>query len=196
MNYEQKYLKYKQKYLNLKAKEKVKAKANTNANTNPKSYTNQSSKEILNNFQFGGAESIIPSGFPGTYSFLFMPLLYYTLDNSSVTLPVDFEQIVNECIANIREMGIKLRFNDFTGFIQYLRTILVSHNIESIENILKLQDGPYHIPGEKQEEITNYNTDSSIAPVISCIAQMLIERKRSERMRSEKMRSEKFIYNV
>ena len=162
MNYEQKYLKYKQKYLNLKSKV---------------------NKTKIN--QLGGAEVTIPNRFPGTYSFLFMPLIYYTLDNSKVTLPDGFENSVDECISNSKELFPDLPFNNFNEFITYLSFVLNSNGINSIETLEKLKDGDHHIPGLRQEIITNYRTDESVNTVISCLANMLIER----------LAGKKFIYN-
>ena len=149
MNYEQKYLKYKQKYLSLKL----------NLNLN-KTKTN------LN--QLGGAlEVIIPNKFPGTCSFLFMPLIYYTLDNSSVTLPAEFENIVNECINNSKEIFPDLSPTDFTSFITYLTFTLSSNGINSIETLEKLKDSDHHLPELQQEIVTNYKTDDGINAIIS-----------------------------
>ena len=98
MNYEQKYLKYKQKYLSLKLD-----LGNINQNKN---------------IQLGGGnEGIIPNQFPGTYSFLFMPLIYYTLDNSSVVLPDGFEQLVNECIVNSKVIFPDIPFTPVNAII-------------------------------------------------------------------------------
>ena len=162
MNYEQKYLKYKQKYYSLKSE----------LNT----------KKIN---QLGGTNVTIPSTFPGTYSFLFMPLIYYTLDNSSVTLPEGFETVVDECIQNSKEIFGDLPFNNFTEFITYFGFILQSNGITSIEILEKLKDSEHHIPGPRQEVITNYRTDECINAIISCLANMMIER----------FVGKKFVYN-
>jgi hypothetical protein len=166
MNYEQKYLKYKQKYLSLKTK------------ANSRAYSNK-----IN--QVGGVDVTIPNRFPGTYSFLFMPLIYYTLDNSSVTLPEGFENLVNECINNSKEVFGELSFNNFSEFITYLGFILHSNGINSIELLEGLRDGDHHIPGPRQEIISNYRTDESINAIISCLANILIER----------LAGKKFVYN-
>lgn len=159
MNYEKKYLKYKKKYLSLKVKFDSKKLNNNKIN------------------QLGGAPEItIPNKFPGTYSFLFMPLLYYTLDNSSVTLPEEFVSIVNECIQNSKEVFGELPFNNFNEFITYLGFILNSNGVNSIDALEKLKDSDHHIPGPRQEIITNYRTDESINAIISCLANMMIER--------------------
>ena len=162
MNYEQKYLKYKQKYLSLKLKFNK-----TNFN------------------QLGGAEVTIPNKFPGTYSFLFMPLIYYTLDASSVTLPDGFENCVNECITNSKEIYPDIPFTDFSSFISYLFNILNTNGIKTIETLEKIKDSDHHIPGSRQEFVTNYENDYSINIIISCLANILIER----------LSGKKFVYN-
>ena len=154
MEYKSKYLKYKEKYIQLKLQKSLKS-------SNMK----------------GGVKVTIPTTFPGTYSFLFMPLLYYTLDNSSVTLPDGFEQAILECINNIKDMtGNELPFTDLVTFITYLRFILNSNGVNSFENLETMKDGDHHIPGPRQEIITNYRSDENINGIISCLAQMLIER--------------------
>ena len=151
MNYELKYLKYKEKYIGLKLKLNNKQK------------------------QIGGTQLNIPNIFPGTYSFLFMPLLYYTLDTSSVILPDGFKETLEECIRNINEINM-LPFNNFDAFISHLRINLNLNGINNIEDLNKIKDGDHHIPGTKQEHITNYNTDDNINMIISCLANMMIER--------------------
>lgn len=168
MNYENKYLKYKQKYLSLKSKLNTK-KSNDNK---------------INQLG-GGREVTIPNRFPGTYSFLFMPLLYYILDRTSVTLPEGFESIVDECIHKSIEIFGDLPFNNFDEFISYLGIVVNSNGVNSIEALEKLKDSDHHIPGNRQEIITNYRSDDSINVIISCIANMMIER----------FAGKKFIYN-
>jgi hypothetical protein len=159
MNYEEKYLKYKQKYLNLKTEINSKKSNSTKIN------------------HLGGtSEVIIPNKNPKRYSFLFMPLLYYTLDNTSVILPDGFESVVDECIRNSKEVFGELPFNNFNEFITCLRFILNSNRINSIVTLEKLKDLDYHIPGDMQEIITNYRTDVCVNAIISCLANMMIER--------------------
>jgi hypothetical protein len=154
MDYKSKYLKYKCKYI-----------------------------ELLN--QLGGAgKSTVPNSHPRTYSFLFMPLIYYAIDKDSVLLFDGFRELVQECIDNTKSFGVEVPFDDFDGFIEYLRTALNNNSISSIEDINSHKDGDYHIPGGKQEIVTNYNTDDAINAIISCIALILIER----------CKGQKFIY--
>lgn len=161
INWEEKYLKYKKKYTDLK----------------------NNSNDIK---QVGGNEVVIPNKFPGTYSFLFMPLIYYTLDNSSVDLPDGFENIVNECIQNSMEIYTDLSFNNFTEFITYIRFVLNSNGVNSIETLEKMKDSDHHIPGARQEIITNYRTDESINATISCLANMMIERFKGRKFKYNK----------
>ena len=162
MDYKSKYLKYKEKYIRLKGE-------NTPSN-------------ILK----GGSTLTIPSKFPGTYSFLFMPLLYYTLEYTSVTLPDRFIELFLECVNNAREMlGISLPFTTFDEFIGHLRQSLNSYKINTIADLEALKDGDHHISGNNQERITNYRNDTSVETVISCLALMCIE----------KLQGKKFIYN-
>ncbi len=159
MNYEEKYLKYKQKYFSLKTEIKTKKYHNNKIN------------------QMGGnSEVTIPDKIPSTYSFLFMPLLYYTLDNTSVILPEGFESVVDECINNSKEVFGELPFGNFNEFITCLRFILNTNKVNSIDTLEKLRDSEHHIPGDIQEIITNYKTDVSINAIISCLANMMIER--------------------
>ncbi len=160
MDYKSKYLKYKYKY------QELLNKYNQNIQVN----------------QYGGSHTTIPSSLPKTYSFLFMPLIYYTINKDSVILIDEFENLVMECIVNSKELMINIgedpdsiSFNDFDEFITYLRFTLNSNGINTLADIIPL-DGDHHIPGKKQEIITNYRTDQSINTVISCIAQMLVER--------------------
>ena len=175
MDYKSKYLKYKNKYLEL----------------SNKIYQKGGSIEYYNELfgskmQYGGSETIVPSSLPATYSFLFMPLIYYTIDSSSVKMVESFENIVNECIHNSREiMDNELPFSDCKSFIVYLKFALNANGIRTLEDIEKLRDGDHHIPGNRQEIVTNYNNDTSINTIISCLANMLVERHPGK----------KFIYN-
>jgi len=159
MDYKQKYLKYKEKYVQLKL---------------------QLDSKIIQ--KGNGGEVTIPSSLPGTQSFLFMPLIYYTLDNSSVTLPDGFIQIILDCIESLREMGFEIPFTTFEEFIAYLLEILKKNGIHSIAN-LKLNSA-YHIPGPEQEKITDYHSNEFIHSMISCLVQNSIE----------KLAGKKFIY--
>lgn len=167
MDYKKKYLMYKEKYLNLKSLSNKK-------------------NNLLEINQTGGTDITIPNKFPGTYSFLFMPLIYYALDNSSVTFPEEFINLANKCIFNIKEVfDGELPFEDFENFIRYLSFILNSNSINSLESLEKIKDSDHHIPGLRQEIITNYRTDESINSIISCLANMMVE----------KLPGKKFIYN-
>lgn len=126
--------------------------------------------------QYGGSHTVVPESLPRTYSFLFMSLIYYIIDPTSVQMFEDFENVVNQCIKNsIDIMGIELPFENFNGFITYLKHILMTNNIKTLDDIEKLRDGDHHIPGDTQEKVTNYNTDQFINIIISCIAAMLVE---------------------
>jgi hypothetical protein len=146
MDYESKYIKYKSKYQNL-----------------------------LN--QFGGAETIIPTKLPKTYSFLFMPLIYFAVDKTSVQMIAGFENAINDCITNTKNMlgDDLIPFDNFNDFIIYLGFVLNSNGIKSLDDIKPL-DGDHHIPAIKQEIITNYRSDEAINLIISCLANMLVER--------------------
>jgi hypothetical protein len=161
MNYEQKYLKYKQKYYALKSK------------------LNMENSNDKKNDQFGGAQIKIPSVPPKTYSFLFMPLIFYAVDRESVTLPARFEECFNISLTNINDIYKDpnfIPFKNFDEFFKYLKNILTNHNINNIEDIKKIKGYEnYHIPGPKQEEITNYTTDEPISVMISSLALNLIE---------------------
>lgn len=154
MDFKSKYLKYKHKYQELSK-------------------------------QFGGAETIVPTKLPKTYSFLFMPLIYFVVDRSSVQMIDGFENIVNECITNTKSvMGEgeeSLPFDDFESFIVYLGFILSSNEIKTLEDIEALKDHDHHINGTKQEIITNYRTDDAVNFIISCLANMLVERHSGEK---------------
>ncbi len=160
MDYKSKYLKYKYKYQELLNK--------YNQNIQPN--------------QYGGSQTTIPSSLPKTYSFLFMPLIYYAIDKDSVRLIDGFDNIVAECITNSKELMVSIgenpdsiSFANFDEFITYLRFALNSNGINNLADINPL-DGDHHIPGRRQEIITNYHTDQSINTIISCVAQMLVER--------------------
>jgi len=161
MDYKFKYLKYKHKYLKLSKQ------------------FNQSNKLE----QLGGVETSIPHSHPNTYSFLFMPLIYYTIDRNSVRMIDDFENIVNECITNLKSMlpDIVMPFNNFENFIIYLGSILNSNRIITLLDIELLKDGDHHISGKNQEIVTNYKTNEAINSIISCLAIMLIERHSGEK---------------
>jgi hypothetical protein len=152
-DYKKKYLKYKYKYNELLKQQKI-------------------------GKQYGGTETIVPDKLPQTYSFLFMPLIYYALDKTSVIMIDEFESLVNECIENtINMLGMdSLPFNNFEDFIVYLNFILNSNGIKTTEDILKLCDVDHHIPGMRQEIITNYHSDEAVNMIISCLANMLVER--------------------
>ena len=135
-------------------------------------------KELLN--QHGGAFTTVPNSHPRTYSFLFMPLIYYAIDKDSVLLFDGFRELVQECIDNTKSLGVSFLFDNFEGFIDYLRTALNNNGIISLEDIIP-HDGDHHIPGSKQETITNYNTDEIINAIIGCIAQILLERCKGKR---------------
>lgn len=152
MDYKTKYLKYKQKYLKL----------------------------LNDKIQYGGAISSIPFTIPKTYSFLFMPLIYYTIDNSSVVLIDGFENMINECISNSKEILQEVPFYNFETFITYFKFTLNTNNIKTLEDIKKISDSDHHIKGTLQEQITNYNRDQSINIIISCMANMLIERHKGK----------------
>ncbi len=154
-NYKEKYLKYKIKYLKLK------------------------------NFfiQKGGSgKTIIPYTNPPTYSYLYMPLIFYSIDNSSVTLPQGFEQLVN----NILDTGKDIFLNPESSigfqptlawFSNYLKDILNRKGFLTTCDISKFRDKPsnqYHISGAKQMEIIDYNTNLIIGYVIEAINERLI----------------------
>ena len=153
MDYKSKYLKYKSKYQELSK-------------------------------QFGGAKTTVPAKLPRTYSFLFMPLIYFTIDKTSVQMIMEFENIVNECIRNAKSMlGEDLiPFDDYESFIMYLGFILNSNGIRTLKDIEELKDGDdrHHISGSQQEIITNYHSDQAINIIISCLANMLVERHKGE----------------
>ena len=168
MDYKSKYIKYKNKYIKLLNK--------SGFNNGIENYGKL----------FGGSETIVPSSLPETYSFLFMPLIYYTIDSSSVTMIDEFESIINECINNSKELiGDSIPFEDFASFITYFKFALNTNGINTLEDIEKLKDGDHHIPGDTQENVSNYNSDESINMIISCLANMLVERYPGK----------KFIYN-
>ena len=177
MDYKYKYFKYKSKYQELLNKINQKGKSNINV---------EYSNELFGSkIQYGGSETKVPSTLPSTYSFLFMPLIYYTIDSSSVKMVEGFADIVNECIANTKEIDVELPFTDCESFFVYLRFALEGNRIHTLEDIEKLRDGDHHIPGDRQEIVTNYNTDIPINTIISCLAAILVERHQGK----------KFTYN-
>ena len=150
MDYKSKYLKYKEKYFRLRTKQ----------------------------IQFGGTVSKIPPTLPRTYSYLFMPLLYYALDNSSVRLPEGFEQAFLDCVDNLRDFGTDILFTTLQQLITYIRDIIMANGVSSIEQLKLLNDkrDSYHFAGDLQESLINYNSDPIINAIISCLGQMLINR--------------------
>lgn len=169
MNYKYKYLKYKKKYFKL---------------LDEQSDQPEQSKQLTQLTQLGGNHETIPNVFPRTYSFLFMPLIYYAIDKNSVELPEQFIKLANECIENAKAVVEDISFDNFDKFITYLNFILHTNRINSIESINKFTDSNYHIPGTLQETITNYNVDDSVNMIISCLANILVE----------KIPGQKFIY--
>lgn len=158
LDYKSKYLKYKFKYNELVKQQKI-------------------------NEQYGGAETTVPNVLPKTYSFLFMPLIYYAVDKTSVVMIDEFNSLVNECIKNTKEMleMDSIPFHNFEDFIVYLSFILNSNGIKTLEDIRKLWDGDHHISGTRQEIITNYHSDDAVNMIISCLANMLVERHKGKK---------------
>jgi hypothetical protein len=161
MDYKSKYLKYKYKYIELLNQHNQYNKVN----------------------QFGGAHTTVPDKNPNTYSFLFMPLIYYSIDNTSVRLLDRFNEIVEECIRNCKSFEIAtvkkdnlIPFNNFEEFIGYLRQkINENSGIVDIEGINLIKDNDHHINGKLQIDITGYSDPKSpLRDVFSCIVQVLI----------------------
>lgn len=171
MDYKSKYLKYKEKYINLKLK----------LSNNQTSYNNNVNVKK----QIGGAQTTIPSKRPPTFSFLFMPLIYYAIDPSSVTLPDGFMSVFNECIVTFEDMfgadfPIK-SFNDGpTSFIGLVKQKLNNNKISTLTDIEARKDGDHHIPGPTQEIVTGYsakNFDSEpVSIFINCLAENLMNK--------------------
>lgn len=147
MDYKSKYIQYKNKYLNLKKQQYG---------------------------QIGGAHTTIPSTYPRTYSFLYMPLIYYTIDSSSVQLFDGFRELLQECIDILTAELDPKPFTDVDGFFTYLRSIINSNGVNTIEDLERLKDSDHHIPGDEQDRIMNYKTDELIHNILTCLVFKLI----------------------
>jgi hypothetical protein len=159
IDYKVKYLKYKAKYLKLKNKL----------------------------IQKGGAESIIPKDIPKTNSYLFMPLIFYSIDNSSITLPDGFIEAVNKAIRNV-SVVFPLPFNNAQGFFNYIKVKLNSKGFRTTCDVSKFRDvvtNPYHISGTKQEEILENVSDIITISMITGITAEIIPA----------LHGKKFVYN-
>jgi hypothetical protein len=133
---------------------------------------------LKNNYnKIGGGWTVIPKTFPKTYSFLFMPLIYYSIDPSNVEFFEGFQELVDECIRSIIDSGFQpLPFTNFHEFTLYLNQILISNKIKNIEDLEKIKDGDHHIPGKLQERITNYNKDLNISILMGFLAERIIDK--------------------
>lgn len=162
LNYERLYIKYKEKYHRLK----IELAVNELDKYNARLYTQK---------QIGGATSRVPDTLPETQSYVFMPIIYYAIDNESVQFFEGFHETIEECIKNVKELTSS-SISNFNDFVEHLKNTLNSNNIRTLEDIKNLHDGDHHIPGEEQERITNYHRDEFINMIFSCITQMLVER--------------------
>jgi hypothetical protein len=108
----------------------------------------------------GGSHTTIPSTLPHTQSWLYMPLIYYALDNTSIELPLGFLEVIDSCIT-IYELG----FTNSNNFFEKLKERLQSKNYRKISD-LKL-DGDHHIAGRTQDEIFNFENLAVLSEIIA-----------------------------
>ena len=135
--------------------------------------------QLLKNIQKGGAGlTIIPNNPPPTWSFLYMPMIYYALDKNSVTLPDGLPNLINNIST---EYGFDI---NTLQFFNHLRNQLANNNINTIADVEKLRDSAYHIPGTTQEQITNYNDDPIVGGILGPLGYQLVQ----------EYPGEKFIY--
>jgi hypothetical protein len=166
MNYEKKYLKYKQKYLSFRDK--------------------------IN--QIGGVQIIIPDTKPSIQSWILMPIIFYALDKSLVIFPDEFRDLVENCIQYAKkkyedENGngdkdecVNEKITDFESFFNYLKENMSFFGINSIENLCSIADKSFHISDDNQVNIAGYCQNTLIKMIIDCIEINTISKLKNQKI--------------
>ncbi|NDB84131.1 MAG: hypothetical protein EB127_15645 [Alphaproteobacteria bacterium] len=134
----------------------------------------------------------IPDSVPETQSFLYMPLIFHSMDPSviRVTFPDKFIDVFNTSIKisnkQITEIGLEtLPFTDVEGFRNIITGILKEKNLYTYANLEKQFDGPFHLPGIKQTDIL-YNDDAKIEIFLNNLVNNVIKGCKGKLIRVEK----------
>lgn len=147
VDYYQKYLKYKNKYLQL---------------------------QKLHGGAPGEHTYTIPSTMTGTLSWLYVPLIYNSLDDVRVTLPPNFMKVFESVTSRF-----STKIKTFEEFKEKMKKSLNDRRIRRKNDLKNLTDDGYgwHLRAEEQERIIGMG---DIGHIITVLAPQLVKSAKNE----------------